>query len=214
MVAFVKIPDGPLHPDDAVIAMIVGLVVGGLIGRHRMAAPVLVLAAGSTLAYRQPALVPEGIVERPAFGFVVMVAVAVAAVAGLVVRGVGLGAFSFGAAVAGCAAVWAIAPDTEPPLIAGAVLLAAWPTLGRAALRWAPVALLAPPFAAVIGTVGRPERTELALGAATAAMAVTVLAAWVVSRVRDGRQRAGTPTTVAPAATSSVTTAPAATTAP
>lgn len=214
MAAFVPIPDGPLHPDDAVIALIVGLVLGGLVGRRREAAPLVVFAAGVTLTVRHRGLVPEGLVERPAFGLTLSIAVAMAALAALTVRRLGLSSSSFGVAITGCAAVWATAPDTEPALIAGAVLLAAWPTLGRAAVRWAPIAMISPPLAAVIGTVGRPERDSLVLAAAAVAMTFATVVVSLLSRVQRRRQRAGTPTTVAPAATSAVTTAPAATTAP
>ncbi len=209
------IPDGPLHPDDAIVALLTGLLLAVVAGRTRMAGPSLVAGAAVVLAVRQPSLVPEGLSERPAPAVAIGAAVVVACIlaALLTSSGPASARTSLLVATAGCVGAWATAPDTEPALIAGVTLLAAVPFVGRDARVTAPVVTIAPALAAVIGTVGRPERLPLVLAAAvTAAIAVwigDVGRRWLVRR-----QRAGTPTTVAPGATSAVTTAPAPTTAP
>lgn len=209
------IPDGPLHPQHAVFALIVGLVLGGFGGRRSIAVPLGVAAGAVTLAVRQPGLVPEGFVDQPspagAIGLVSVVALVMAGVGWISIAGSATAWIA--ASVAGSAAVWATAPDTEPALIGGAVLLAMAPTLGPAAGRWAPVALVVPVAAAVVGTVGRPDRLPLVLACAAGAVSMVLVAGCVLGRWRRIRQRAGTPTTVAPAGTSVVTTAPAPTTA-
>ncbi|MEM9466181.1 MAG: hypothetical protein AAGA90_12465 [Actinomycetota bacterium] len=216
MFAVQVIPDGPLHPEDAVIALIVGMVVGAVAGRRADIGPALTAAAGATLWWRHPELVPEGFVERPSPLLVLLGA----AVAGSVIAvSSGWSAsrsprLNLAVAASACAGVWATAPDTEPALIGGSVLAGGW---WWAAGSRRPVTLLVvvlPIGAAVVGTVGRPDRLPLVLAAAIGAAIVARLGAAIVERVRPRRQRAGTPTTVAPGATSAVTTAPAPTIAP
>ena len=208
------IPDGPLHPDDAVAALIVGVIVGALFGRRPVAAAAARNGPATTLMMRHPGFVPEGLLDRPT---------PVAAIAGMLVAATLAAAVlrartaapvhtTVAAATVACAGVWATAPDTEPALIGGAVLAASTPFLGRAAVLWAPVVVVLPFAAAVLGTMGRPGRLPLVLGVAVAAIVIARLAELGLRHWWG--QRAGTPTTAAPGATSSVTTAPAPTTAP
>ena len=211
------VPQGPLHPDHALIGLLFGLLAGAVSGHRRSAGPLLLMAAVVTLWLRQPELVPEGLVERPrpALDLLVVLGAALAASAAVARPALASPRTVVAVAVAGCAGVWAIAPDTEPALIGGAVLAGAWamirpssPTMGLA------VVVVVPCLAAGFGTIGRPERLPLALAAAVAAMGIMRLLAWGVAVGLARRQRAGTPRTVAPGATSDVTTAPAATVAP
>ncbi len=208
------IPDGPLHPDDAVAALIVGVIVGGLFGRRPVAGPLLAAAAATTLAIRHPGFVPEGFLDRPTpvVAIAGMLVATTLAAAALRVRVPAPVHATMASATIACAGVWATAPDTEPALIGGAVLVASAPFLGRAAASWAPMVVVVPFAAAVLGTVGRPGRLPLVLSVAVAAIVIARLADLGLRRWWG--QRAGTPTTVAPGATSSVTTAPAPTTAP
>ena len=208
--AIVQVPEGPLHPDDAVYALLFGLIVG------------LALRAGGRLG---PALVPVAVVLAfdsrhrdtawaavdgrwwPALACVLIAALA-AIPATLRPDDTAVRATLLTAAIP-VAAVWAIVPDTEAAVIGGGVLAGAFVSAGgtwdsRAAV---PLWLVAP-FAALVGSIGRPGRLWPALGA----VVVTAVVAEFGRRWRG--QRAGTPTTVAPGATSDVTTAPAPTTAP
>ena len=215
------IPEGPLHPEDAIRALGVGLAVGiGLaVLDWRRGLPAVVLAAGVGLhEYRYPERLIDGFRDRPAPGNVLIgMAVALAALA-IVLWLVRIALTDLMvAAGAACGAVWAIVPDTESAVILGGVLVAALaftPPSGRARYGDA-IVLLVPATAAVIGSVGRPERLEAASKAAIAVgLVVLVVTALIRHLVAAHHQRAGIPTTVRPGSTSAVTTAPAPTTAP
>ncbi len=215
------IPDGPLHPEDAIRALGVGLAVGVALAAldWRRGLPAVVLAAGVSLQeYRYPELLIDGFRDRPLPSNVLIGiagAVGVLAVLLWLVR-IALADLMVAAAVA-VAVVWAIVPDTESAVLLGGVLIAAMaftPPTGRAHYGDA-IVLLVPAIAAVLGSVGRPERLEPASKAAIAAGLGVLLALGVGRRlVTMQRQRAGRPTTVQPGSTSSTTTAPAPTTAP
>lgn len=201
------VPDGPLHPDDAVLALVTGLVVAA-VGRRRAGAWVALLFGGVAMVMilRQGAALIDGFVARPAPLAPALVVCGVALI-GVVAGPSGPGSLIAGT-VAACGVVWALVPDTEMALIAGGVLAGASvrpPRVASRAVGLLPVLSLA---AAVVGTAGRPDRLV------PAALSAVFAASAVVAVVRVACQRAGAPTTVAPAATSSVTTAPAPTTAP
>ncbi|GJM38972.1 MAG: hypothetical protein DHS20C19_23390 [Acidimicrobiales bacterium] len=208
------IPDGPLHPEDALLALVVGLVVGAAF-RHRSLPWItgVVGAAWLFLRWRYGALLTDAVAarDRP-LGIVALILAPVGLLAWSRLRPRSVAVLTIGA----LAGVWAVVPDTEAPLIAGALLVGATAaaSLGRAELpahRFAGGLVLLPLGAALVGSAGRPERFGPAV------MVSLLGAALVASVVRFGRvlrQRAGTPTTVAPGATSSTTTAPAPTIAP
>jgi len=215
------IPEGPLHPEDAMRALAVGLAVGlGLAALDwRRGLPAVALAAGVCLhEYRYPETLVDGFRERPAPTTVLIgIGVAFAALA-LPLRLVRIAVTDLMiATAAACAAVWAIVPDTESAVILGGVLIAAMafsPPTGLASIGDA-VVVFVPAIAAVVGSIGRPERLEPASKAAVVTgLAVLAVASGIRWFVAARRQRAGTPTTVRPGSTSSVTTAPAPTTAP
>jgi len=209
----VLVPDGPLHPVDALWGLSTGLVVALVAGRRAQRWLVLVaVALGAVIVARRGGEVLDGYLDRPDSAAVLGTTAAVVALSALRPLRVSTTAC---VALAGCAGVWAVVPDTEIPLIAGAVLAGAATRLPRdAVIRPAGWLLLAPLIAAVAGSVGRPSRLVPALALAVAAGGVALLAASLLRAVASRRrQRAGTPTTVAPGATSVVTTAPAPTTA-
>jgi hypothetical protein len=215
------IPDGPLHAEDAIRALGVGLAVGVALAvlDWRRGLPVVVLAAGVSLQeYRYPELLIDGFRDRPLPSNVLLgIAAAVGALAVLLwlVR-IALADLMIATAAA-VAVVWGIVPDTESAVLLGGVLIAAMaftPPTGRARYGDA-IVLLIPAIAAVLGSVGRPEQLETASKAAIATGLGVLLLAGVGRRLKAmQRQRAGRPTTVDPGSTSSTTTAPAPTTAP
>ncbi len=215
------VPEGPLHPSLAVVALVAGL--AGALVAGRDAGRWLVLEIPLVVALVTAAQGPvlrDGIIDHPRRTTVVTALIVVGMV-GAVIRP--RWSTAVVVAVAGCAGIWAIVPDTEAPLIVGAGLA------GGAALRllpgWIPDSrrrshawlLLLPVVAAAAGSLGRPARfgPALVVGALTAFAAVVVVRLCVMRLfgALRRRQRAGTPTTVAPASTSSTTTAPAPTTA-
>lgn len=211
------IPDGPLHPDDAIAAVLVGLAVG-LIARFTTAGPLLVVAAaGLTLEWRHDGMLVDGVLDRPsplwAMLGVLVVAIVIATIAVPLaersMRAAGL------VALAPVGVVWGLVADTEPAVIGGAVLTGAVIAgLGRSGRLVAATALVAP-MAALVGSYGRPSQLTLALGAAVVwAVGARIAAEIAFAARRRLDQRAGTPMTVEPGSTSSITTAPAATTAP
>ena len=208
------IPEGPLHPEHAAIALIAGVVVGAGVGRRSWAPLAIVGTAAAVFAWRQPGQLVDGIVDRPvplwAVAGVVGAALVLAALVSVGPHRSGPGTLAV--FVGACGAVWATAPDTEAALIGGVVLAAAMPFVRPDAARLLPIAAVVAPMAALVGTVGRPDRLTLVvvalIAAATLWRAVVVGVGWL-----SARYRAGTPTTVAPGGTSSTTTAPAPTTA-
>ncbi|MEM8705242.1 MAG: hypothetical protein AAGE98_02215 [Actinomycetota bacterium] len=209
------IPSGPLHPEDAVAALLVGLAVG-LVARFSTAGPLLVVAAaGVTFEHRHGGLW-DAVVDRPAPVWALLGVVSTAIVVAALAAPLGDRSMRLAGLVATLPvlAVWGLVADTEAPLIGGLVLagsLVFGP--GRAGPGVAAMALVGP-VAALVGSVGRPGQLTLAL-VATVAWAFAVRVALVIAATwRGRRQRAGTPTTVEPGSTSSTTTAPAATTAP
>ena len=103
------IPDGPLHPDDAVAALIVGVIVGGLFGRRPVAGPLLAAAAATTLAIRHPGFVPEGFLDRPTpvVAIAGMLVATTLAAAALRVRVPAPVHATMASATIACAGVWA-----------------------------------------------------------------------------------------------------------
>lgn len=205
------IPEGPLHPDDALFAFVVGVVVGvGLRFAGRLGGYLAPVGALVVLEVRYPGTIWPSVDGRWA-----AIAACVAA-ATLIAAPLRAGAAEIAArpllagGIVTVGGVWAIVPDTEAALIGGCVF-AGLLVFGRAAwgrLAAASVAIV-PTGAALVGSVGRPERLWPALGLVLAVSALGWLSVPIVRR-----QRAGTPTTVDPGATSAVTTAPAPTTAP
>ncbi len=208
------IPDGPLHPADALLALSTGLFVGYAARPlpRRWTAFVIAAVLG-VIAQRHGDVVARAWFERPMPLLIASVAVvSVASARALVDRArpptmrVVLPVF------ASLAVVWAMVPDTEAPLIAAAVMLGAVP--GLPARDRSPCAglLVALPFAtAVVGTSGRPE----ALGPALVAGAAAGCAFYgVMTVIARSTLWAGTPATVVYASTSVRTTAPAPTMAP
>jgi hypothetical protein len=208
----VLVPDGPLHPVDALWGLSAGLLVATVAARRAGRWLLLVaVAAGSVVLVRRGGELVDGYLDRPDAAFVVGLTAAVAVLTA--VRPVRVSTSAF-VAVAGCAGVWAIVPDTEVPLIVGAVLLGAAARLPRdAVVRPGGWLLLGPLVSAVVGSVGRPSRLGPALLVGVVLGGVAFLVVTLFRVIVSGRQRAGTPTTLAPGATSSVTTAPAPTTA-
>lgn len=206
------VPDGPLHPDDALYALLAGMLVGMAMRATGRWGAVLV-PIGAVLAFEQryPGVAWESLDGR--WG-PLAACVATGALAALPLSGPGAGSVSARLALLSIALpvalVWAIVPDTEAAVIGGCVVAGAF-VLGSAQWERRTVVMLSfvPVFAAAVGSVGRPERLWPALGCVLVAGALNGAIGWVVRR-----QRAGTPTTVVPAATSEVTTAPAPTTAP
>ena len=207
------IPEGPLHPDDAVFALVAGTLVGmAMRATGRWGAALVPAATVLAFETRYPDLAWSSIDGR--WG-PLLAGVAVGAVAALPLGGspsdVVPARLALLAVVPPMALVWGIVPDTEAAVIGGCLVAGAL-LLGSA--RWDHRTLVAlyfiPVFAALVGSVGRPERYWPALGAIVAATVASALAGWWWTR----RQRAGMPTTVESAGTSVVTTAPAPTTAP
>ena len=211
------VPDGPLHPSLAVAGVVIGVSAAAVAGRStgRWLAFVVTGAlflAGATLDHAPP----TGFVDRADRILVIATVAAVAAVA-LAARM----RLSTSAVIAwfGCVGVWAVVPDTEMPLLAGAVLFGAgavgalpgWLPDRRRALHGILVQL--PLAGAAVGSVGRPSRFAPALmvGALAILFGLALRELGVAVRLR---QRAGTPTTAVSGTTSCTTTAPAPTTAP
>lgn len=209
------VPDGPLHPGDALVAAVAGAVLG-VVFRRRAGAWVVAVVAGAwvVLRWRYASVVGDAVAgrDRPALDLALLALPAV----GLAIRRVRTGPVAR-ATLAALAAVWALVPDTEAPLVAGVLLATAIAgpiVAGRSEdrTRLAGMLLVLPTAAALVGTAGRPAQHGPALFAAVAtALGVAIVE---VALRRVARQRAGTPTTVVEGSTSSVTTAPAPTTAP
>lgn len=211
------VPDGPLHPGIAWAGVVAGVAVAAVAGQHTVRWLIAVLS-GSAVLYmgsQGDGLWPA-VFDRPD-RLSVATAIVVVPMLGAAVRPRRTTATA--AALCACGGVWAVVPDTEAPLLAAAVLFGA---AAVAALPgWLPDArravhsllLLLPLWAAAAGSIGRPARFGPGLVCALATGASGV-AAWCWFETVLRRQRAGTPTTVAPGATSSTTTAPAPTTAP
>ncbi len=172
------IPVGPLHPADAVYALGFGLAVAAVAFRSAQRWPVLVVvSAVAVMAGRHPGDISRGFVQRPAPWGVALVALGVAAVSWSVtaVRGTPVASVAMQVVVA-CAAVWMVVPDTESPLIAGSVVVGAMLFVPRdsgslhTGMLW-----VLPAAAAVIGSVGMPDRLFTALAAAAAGVAGTLI---------------------------------------
>lgn len=216
------VPDGPLHPALATAGVVAGVAVAVVAGQHTVRWLFAVLS-GSALLYTgsQGDGLWSAVFDRPDRLWVAA-AIAVVPVLGAAVRP--RRSTATAAALCACGGVWAVVPDTEAPLLAAAVLggaaamaaLPGWLPDARRSLH--SLLLLLPLWAAAAGSIGRPARFGPGLLAAMVTGALGV-AGWcsfeaVLRGVVVRRQRAGTPTTVAPGATSSTTTAPAPTTAP
>jgi len=210
-------PDGPLHPVDAIVFASLGVSVAFVVGRHTARWVVLVLGSAFLLiTVSEGDVITAGFAEHGRRSLVLATTAAVVAAA-MIARMRWTTAVVV--AVSGCAGVWAVVPDTEVPLMAGSLLLGAaavHTVFGPlpAPRRWFNGALLLLPLAgAAAGSIGRPGRFSPALLLAVVTV-VAGVAASTLLRSDWTRQRAGTPITVVPAGTSSVTTAPAATSAP
>ena len=208
--AILQVPEGPLHPEDAVYALLFGLIVGLALRAGGRFAPALVpLAVVLAFDARHRDTAWDAVDGRRWSVLVCLAVVALAALPGSLSREVVAVRATLFTTAMPIAAVWAIVPDTEAAVIGGGVVAGAVVTAGGTwnARTVVPVWFV-PAFAALVGSVGRPAR----LWPALIAVVVVAVAAEFGRRWRD--QRAGTPTTVAPGATSDVTTAPAPTTAP
>ncbi|MEQ8840695.1 MAG: hypothetical protein RIB98_06915 [Acidimicrobiales bacterium] len=224
--ALLVVPEGPLHPSLAVAGIVVGVSAAVVAGPGLRRWLLFVVGAAAVLisatADRAPHLAFTDHADR-AHVLATSVAILVAAALARMPRST-----ATLVALAGCAGVWAIVPDTEVPLLGGAVLLGAgvigaipgWLPDRRSVLHSS--LLLLPLAGASWGSIGRPSRftPAIAVGAVTVMLALAVRALARTARRSRGRssrraraQRAGTPMTVDPAATSSTTTAPAPTTA-
>ncbi|MEZ5243786.1 MAG: hypothetical protein R2707_01715 [Acidimicrobiales bacterium] len=210
------VPEGPLHPKLFVIGIVAGVAAAVVAGRSNGRWLVSTLGAvGVVVTAAQGDVLVGGVVDRTDRGFVVAVTLAVIVAAMATRPRWSTAAIS---ALGACAGVWAIVPDTEVPLLVAATLAGA--SVVRCLPGWLPdrrslangVLVVLPLAGAVAGSIGRPSRygPALAVGALTALLA---LSAWGLLVLSRRRQRAGTPTTVAPGSTSSMTTAPAPTTA-
>lgn len=207
------VPDGPLHPTDALVAVAVGVALG-LVTRSgpRRWVGAVVVAVAVVASWRHGSVLLDGYRNRSETVFAVGATVVPVALAALRRSSIRQTAWLCAGALAG---VWTIVPDTEVPLIAGAALvgaLAARP--GDVRSRLAALLVLLPTVAAVAGSVGRPDRLEPAL--LVAALGAGLVGGLIAGgrQIQARRQRAGTPTTVAAGGTSSTTTAPAPTIAP
>lgn len=208
------VPDGPLHPDLALLGLVAGLAAAVVVGRHARAWTLAVVATALGLAHGAQGGLLADCLDRGDRASVTGVTVAVVAVA---VAARPRWSSAIVATGAASAAVWAVVPDTEVALLGAAVLVGA--TVVRLLPGWLPddrrrgngALVLLPAIAAAVGTIGRPSRYPLAvvLGVLAAAGAVAASTLWSGYR----RSRAGTPSTVHPGGTSSTTTAPAPTTA-
>lgn len=210
------IPSGPLHPEAALAALVVGLVVGLVTRFTAGAALATVAAAGFVLELKYDGVLWDGVSARPSPMWAALgAAIATVLIAWLAAPRVERSMRSAGLVMlAPVAVVWALVADTEAPLIGGVVLFAviAVGPERPGAVATAPAVIA--PVAALIGSVGRPSQLALALAAAVAWACCARLGFDLLDAVRRRRQRAGTPTTVDPGGTSSTTTAPAATIAP
>lgn len=208
------IPAGPLHPVDAAWGLAVGLLVAGLARRDvgRWFALVPAGMVGVVTVLRGNELL-DGYLDRPDTATALGVTLSVSVVACVRPSPV---AAAVPAALAALVGVWVIVPDTEVPLIAAAFLVGAALRMPREIrTRLSGTLVLFPLAAATAGSVARSERLGPAvLLGGFAWLGAQLIGVGVEWRRSKRRQRAGTPTTVAPGATSTTTTAPAPTTAP
>lgn len=188
------IPDGPLHPEDALAAAVAGLAVAGWARRDpkRWLIAVAVMALIVPM-WRRGDEMFTAMADHPRTGVVVMIPAVIGAVAALTAWRLWTAIAMSGAALL---TVWGIVPDTEMPLILGVLLGTA--ALGCPRLlryRAAAALLLLPGIAAVVGTVGRPDRLDLALGLAAAsalvAGAVAEVAQWAHARRSESGSASG-----------------------
>ena len=158
------LPDGPLHPTDAVVGMIVGVAVAVVLGGHSKRG--LVLAAAATAyAVRHQGLL-DSFVDRSDPLLVVVAVIAIGALAGTIRSAmlISIGRLTLSALVA-TAGVWAIVPDTEAAVIGGGALAGSLIRRGSRHAKTADRASLyaVPLAAAVIGSIGRQARLSPAL---------------------------------------------------
>lgn len=206
------IPEGPLHPGLAIALIPAGASAALMAGRSTRAWTILVAVATlGLIAGVQGDWLTGGYLARSDRGLVgvALLGVLIVGTAARMRRST-----ATVVSICACAGVWAVVPDTEAPLIAGGIIA------GAGALTLLPGWLadvrhhihgLLPVLAVVaaaVGSIGRPPRFEPASVVGLLA-ALAGLAVWTVGGAVSHRQRAGTPTTVAPGATSSTTTAPA-----
>ena len=210
------IPDGPLHADLAIAGLAFGVFVAVFAARRPRAWIALILAVFVVaIEVRLDGGIADGWIldvfrDRDNTWLAVAALVGVPLLAAQ--RPVGSTTAAF-AALGATAGVWAVVPDTETALLAGMLLLGAVAGSPRdEQSRWYALLAVLPVVAAIAGSVGRPERLNAGIGVGFlgAALALSVL---VFSRGFWRAQRAGTPTTVDRGSTSSMTTAPAPTTA-
>lgn len=214
------IPEGPLHPADATVALVVGLALGAAVGRGdrprraTVGVPVAVaamlwwrLGGDDVIAALEAVTLPGGVV-----------AALVVATPAVTPRRTVTVTRAWPVAASGTVGVWAVAPDTEAALVVGAALAAAAlmvgargvgtgadpPRLGPAGAAVVAALVVA---TAVVGTRGRPDRLVPALGAgvgtALAAALVTVIGARLARAVPVGGRagvlrRRGSPALVSP----------------
>lgn len=209
------VPDGPLHPELALLGVVAGVAAAVVVGRRERVWTLAVVAISLGAAQSVQGALLAGFLDR---GDRVSVVGVTVAVTGVAVAARPRWSSAVVATFAAVATVWAVVPDTEVALLAASVLAGA--TLVRLLPGWLPddrrrvngVLVLLPAVSAAVGTIGRPSRYPFALVLVLLAAAGAVAAWSAGSAYRRGR--AGTPSTVVSGATSSTTTAPAATTAP
>ncbi len=157
------IPDGPLHPADLGLGLLLGATVAVVFWQRRLWLPAASLAAVGGYGERHGWDVLVGsFVDRPATGLAIFALVAVAATGWMLERRTALGhsATVPGLTVVSLVGVWAIVPDTEAPIVFAATLgvaLVASPRREQSTYPGGAVLALAV-VAAAVGSVGRPER--------------------------------------------------------
>jgi len=211
------VPEGPLHPLDALTFALLGVTLAFVVGRHTGRWVALVVAGAFVfISVSQGDVVASGFIDHGERLLVLGTTAGVIAVAaGLRMRWTTAALVSLSA----CAGVWAVVPDTEVPLMAGSLLVGATAVHAvfgsmPGARHWFTAALLLLPLAgAAAGSAGRPARFAPAVIVGLLVVFLGIAAVGLL-RTAWSLQRAGTPTTVSPGATSSMTTAPAPTTAP
>ena len=148
------IPDGPLHPGDAVLALVTGFT-GAVIARRRPGAWVALAFVGPAMVavLRHGAVVVDGYTQRPS-PLVPVLLTAGVGLAGL--RVTGRPGAVVPATIAACAAVWSVVPDTEMALAGCGVLVGLSAAVPRRPSRLLGLLPALAAVAAVVGTVGRP----------------------------------------------------------
>ncbi|RMH70825.1 MAG: hypothetical protein D6683_14980 [Actinomyces sp.] len=197
------IPEGPLHPGDAAVALVVGLALGAAAGRGSRpwwATVGVPVAVAAMVWWRLGGDPIVGALEAVTVPGAVVAVLVVAATAAVTARGTVAVTRAWPVAAGGAVGVWAVAPDTEASLMVAAALTASAVVVGaRAAgdrtdpprLGWVAASGVAAVVvaAAVVGTRGRPDRLVPALGAGVAVAVVVAAVGDLSGRVVRRRGR-------------------------